>query len=54
MVLNWLKIYQVFTKNLKSLYFIQGFYKDISDDVEKRFDTSNYGVNRPLPTEKKR
>ena len=28
------------------------FYKDISNDVEKRFDTSNYEVNRPLPTGK--
>ena len=26
------------------------FYKDIANDVEKRFDTSNYEVNRPLPT----
>ena len=25
------------------------FYKDITDDVEKRFDTLNYGVDRPLP-----
>ena len=25
------------------------FYKYISDDVDNRFDTSNYGVNRPLP-----
>ena len=24
------------------------FYKDIADDVEKRFDTSNYEVNIPL------
>ena len=24
-------------------------YEDIPDDVEKRFDTSNYEVNRPLP-----
>ena len=30
----------------------EDFYKDISDDVEKRFDTSNYDVNRPLPTGK--
>ena len=30
------------------------FYKDIADDVEKRFDTSNYEVNRPLPIGKKR
>ena len=25
------------------------FYKDIANDVEKRFDTSNYELNRPLP-----
>ena len=28
------------------------FYKYISNDVENRFDTSNYEVNRPLPTGK--
>ena len=28
------------------------FYKDISNDVENRFDASNYEVNRPLPTGK--
>ena len=28
------------------------FYKGIANDVEKRFDTSNYEVNRPLPTGK--
>ena len=28
------------------------FYKDISNDVENRFDTSNYEVNRSLPTGK--
>ena len=27
-------------------------YKDITDDVKKRFDISNYEVNRPLPTRK--
>ena len=27
-------------------------YKDIANEVEKRFDTSNYEVNRPLPTRK--
>ena len=27
-------------------------YKDIANDVEKSFDTSNYEVNRPLPTGK--
>ena len=27
----------------------EDFYKDIANNVEKRFDTSNYEVNRPLP-----
>ena len=27
-------------------------YKDISVDVDERFDTSNYEINRPLPTGK--
>ena len=26
----------------------EDLYKDIANDVEKRFDTSNYEVNRPL------
>ena len=30
----------------------EDFYKDIANDVEERFDTSNYEVNRPLPTGK--
>ena len=30
----------------------EDFYKYIADDVEKRFDTSNYEVDRPLPTGK--
>ena len=30
----------------------EDFYKDITVDVEERFDTSNYEVNRPLPTGK--
>ena len=30
----------------------EDFYKDIADDVEKRFDTSNYEVDSPLPTGK--
>ena len=37
-----------FIMNIK----IEDFYKDIAKDVEKRFDTSNYEVNRPLPTGK--
>ena len=31
---------------------INDFYKDIASDVQNRFDTSNYEVNRPLPTGK--
>ena len=30
----------------------EDFYKDIANDVDKRFDTSNYEVNRPLPAGK--
>ena len=30
----------------------EDFYKDIADDVEKRLDTSDYTVDRPLPTGK--
>ena len=34
-----------FIMNIK----IEDFYKDIANDVEKRLDTSNYEVDRPLP-----
>ena len=37
-----------FIVNIKT----EDFYKDISNDVEKRFDMSNYEVDRPLPTGK--
>ena len=37
-----------FIMNIKT----EDFHKDIANDVEKRFDTSNYEVNRPLPTGK--
>ena len=37
-----------FIMNIKT----EDFYKDIANDVEKRFDTSNYEVNRTLPTGK--
>ena len=30
----------------------EDFYRDIADDVGKRFDASNYEVNSPLPTGK--
>ena len=32
----------------------EDFYNDISNDVEKIFDTSNYEVDRPLATGKKK
>ena len=37
-----------FTMNIKT----NDFYEDIGNDVENRFDTSNYEVNRLLPTGK--
>ena len=37
-----------FIMNIK----MNDFYKDISNDVEKRFDNSNYEVNGPVPTGK--
>ena len=37
-----------FAMNIKT----NNFYRDIANDVECRFDTSNYEVNRPLPTGK--
>ena len=37
-----------FVMNIKT----EDFHKDIANDVEKRFDTSNYEVDRPLPTGK--
>ena len=37
-----------FIMNIKT----EDFYKDIANDVEKRFDTSNYEVGRPLSTGK--
>ena len=38
-----------FILNIKT----EDFYKDIANDVEKRFDTSNYEVNRPTGKNKK-
>ena len=37
-----------FIMNIKT----EDFHKDIANDVEKRFDTSNYEVDRSLPTGK--
>ena len=40
---TWIQV--VFFINIRT----EDFYKDIANDVEKRFDTSNYELNRPLP-----
>ena len=37
------------TDNIIIYIKTEDFYEDIADDVAKRFDTSNYEVNRPLP-----
>ena len=37
-----------FVMNIKT----NDFYKDIANDIECKFDTSNYECNRPLPTGK--
>ena len=37
-----------FVMNIKT----NDFYKGTTNDIEKRFDTSNYEVSRPLPTGK--
>ena len=37
-----------FIMNIKT----NDFYEDITNDVENRFDTSNYDVSRPLPMRK--
>ena len=37
-----------FIMNIKTNYF----YKDIANNIENRFDTSNYEINRSLPTGK--
>ena len=40
------------TDSFKMHIKTEDFYEDIANDVEKRFDTSNYEHNRPLPTGK--
>ena len=37
-----------FIVNIKT----EDVYEDIADDVEKKFDTSNYEINRLLPIRK--
>ena len=48
-----IKLCYMDTDSLICFIKTEDFYEDIADDVEKRFDTSGYNVDRPLPTEKK-
>ena len=47
-----IKLYYMDTDSFVMHIKTEDFYKNIADDVEKRFDTSNYEINRPLPTGK--
>ena len=49
---NNVKLYYMDTDNFIMNIKTEDFYRDIANDVEKRFDTSNYEVNRPLSTGK--
>ena len=49
---NKVKLCYMDTDSLVMNIKTNDFYKDISYDVDKRFDTSNYECNRPLPTGK--
>ena len=49
---NDVKLCYMDTDSFKINIKTNDFYKYISNDVENRFDTSNYEVNRPLPTGK--
>ena len=49
---NRVKLCYMDTNSLVMNIKTNDLYKDIANDVEKRFDTSNYEANRPLPTGK--
>ena len=46
------KLYYIDTDSFIMNIKTNDFYEDIASDVENSFDTSNYEVNRPLPTGK--
>ena len=46
------KLYYMHTDSFIMHIKTEAFYKDIANDVEKRFGTSNYEINGPLPTGK--
>ena len=49
---NRIKLCYVDTDSLIPFIKTEDFYEDIANDVEKRFDTSDYKVDRLLPTGK--
>ena len=49
---NGVKLCYMDTNSFIMIIKTNDFYKDIANDVDKRFDTSNYEVNRPLPMRK--
>ena len=46
---DMVKLFYMDTDSLIMNIKTKDFYRDIAQDVEKRFDTSNYDVDRPLP-----
>ena len=49
---NIAKLCYMYTDSFIIYIKTEDFYKDIANDVEKRFDTSEYRVNRTLPVDK--
>ena len=45
---------KLYCMDMVSLYTTDYIYKDIAKDVETRFDTSNYELDRPLPKGKEK
>ena len=43
------KLFYMDTDSLITHVKSEDIYKDIAEDVERRFDTSNYEIDRPLP-----
>ena len=48
LALSKIRMYEYWYDDMKPKYE-DNFYKDISNDVEKNYDTSTYTVERPLP-----
>ena len=48
------KLCSMYTDSFIAHIITEDINKNISEDVRKRFDTSNYQVDRPLPIGKKK